>query len=668
MASASARVRDSRRARAGSVLLAAAAIRRRRRAPGPAAADCRRGRTWCCSTRHRAAAYDGHRAPRRDRPARRASRSTAPGGRGRPICRRCATAPGPACWPRPATPAVLYRCTTALNGFAATLTRRQVKTAAPRRPGAPVERSTVQPDDAGPRRRRLRAASRDGTDGAWARTGGAARAGQGVVIGVVDTGIWPENPSFDGVADAAPGTAARLPGFHGDCAVGEAGRPRTATTRWSPPAGSSPASARTTSPAPSTSPPRRHRPRLARRLHRGRRRRRRACRSTASASAPTSAMAPAARLAVYKACWTAPDPADDGCTTADSVAAVDRAVGDGVDVLNYSVSGEPTTRRRGRAGLPRRRLRRGLRGDGGGQPRRPARHGGARRARGSPRSARAPTRLPGRRPVLGDGRSYVGAMVSDRGVPAGRPGARRATSPPPARPPSRPRVCAAGSLDAARAEGKSWSASADAGARVDKSAAVARAGGVGMVLANTRREATDADVHAVPTVHLTSSRAAALVAYVRRAGDRATVTARPRRPRRRAAAGGGRFSARGPCRRRRPAEARPDRARASSVLGAVAPPSDSGRLWDLMSGTSVSAPHVAGLAAVIARRAPGLVAGPDQVRDDDDRRRPRGAAGPVRRGRGPRRPGRVPRPGPGPRHLADRVAAGARPATVGRAT
>ena len=53
----------------------------------------------------------------------------------------------------------------------------------------------------------------------------------------------------------------------------------------------------------------------------------------------TSGMAPAARLAVYKACWSAPDPSDDGCSTADTVAAVDQAVADGVDVLNYSVSG-----------------------------------------------------------------------------------------------------------------------------------------------------------------------------------------------------------------------------------------------------------------------------------------------------------------------------------------
>src|SRR5215218_6294420 len=44
-------------------------------------------------------------------------------------------------------------------------------------------------------------------------------------------------------------------------------------------------------------------------------------------------VAPQARLAVYKACWTAPDPDDDGCATADE------ATADGVDVLNLSVGG-----------------------------------------------------------------------------------------------------------------------------------------------------------------------------------------------------------------------------------------------------------------------------------------------------------------------------------------
>ena len=56
-------------------------------------------------------------------------------------------------------------------------------------------------------------------------------------------------------------------------------------------------------------------------------------------------------------------------------------------------------------------------------------------------------------------------------------------------------------------------------ARVDKSVAVARAGGVGMVLANVVPDTVDADVHSVPTVHLDVADADAVRAYVRDAED-----------------------------------------------------------------------------------------------------------------------------------------------------
>ncbi len=56
--------------------------------------------------------------------------------------------------------------------------------------------------------------------------------------------------------------------------------------------------------------------------------------------AHVSGMAYRARLAIYKACWTGPDfttTTDDGCAFSDSAAAADAAVGDGVDVISFSV-------------------------------------------------------------------------------------------------------------------------------------------------------------------------------------------------------------------------------------------------------------------------------------------------------------------------------------------
>ena len=50
-----------------------------------------------------------------------------------------------------------------------------------------------------------------------------------------------------------------------------------------------------------------------------------------------SGMAPRARLSIYKTCYG--DGATSACFTSDSVAAIDQAVADGVDVINYSVSG-----------------------------------------------------------------------------------------------------------------------------------------------------------------------------------------------------------------------------------------------------------------------------------------------------------------------------------------
>ena len=55
-----------------------------------------------------------------------------------------------------------------------------------------------------------------------------------------------------------------------------------------------------------------------------------------------SGIAPRARVAAYKVCWNGSAPGNSGCSTGDSVAAIDDAVADGVDVINFSISGSRT--------------------------------------------------------------------------------------------------------------------------------------------------------------------------------------------------------------------------------------------------------------------------------------------------------------------------------------
>ena len=62
-----------------------------------------------------------------------------------------------------------------------------------------------------------------GPDGFWAKTGAV---GENVIIGVLDTGFWPENPAFSDRTGTNPnGKPGKLdyqqiPGWHGKCVTG----------------------------------------------------------------------------------------------------------------------------------------------------------------------------------------------------------------------------------------------------------------------------------------------------------------------------------------------------------------------------------------------------------------------------------------------------------------
>jgi hypothetical protein len=134
---------------------------------------------------------------------------------------------------------------------------------------------------------------------------------------------------------------------------------------------------------------------------------------------------------------------------------------------------------------------------------------------------------------------------------------------------------------------------------VNKSLAVQEAGGVGMILLNTSASSINADFHFVPTVHLQNTDRAAVKAYAATPGATATInqaTIVYNEPAPFTAS----FSSRGPLRAGNGDLLKPDViAPGQDVLAAVAPPGNAGRLFDLYSGTSMSSPHVAGLAALL---------------------------------------------------------------------
>jgi subtilisin family serine protease len=173
----------------------------------------------------------------------------------------------------------------------------------------------------------------------WRRLGGPAGAGEGVVVGVLDTGIWPEHPSF---ADPDPGGRPYPPppptwngGAGPECQAPGAADPCAPLAcsnkligafelldTYKATLGLLPAecdSARDTD---------------GHGTHTS---------STAAGNAgvandidprhPISGIAPRAHVAMYRVC------AEDGCFFSDSVAAIDQAVVDGVDVINFSIGG-----------------------------------------------------------------------------------------------------------------------------------------------------------------------------------------------------------------------------------------------------------------------------------------------------------------------------------------
>jgi len=517
-------------------------------------------------------------------------------------------------------PTPLYSYTTALNGFAASLDAAQVM-ALESDPAVLL----VQPDQrvaldgtsavgsvgsvgavgavgagAEPAAPTAAAsASSAATSELWRQVGGPEQAGRGVVVGVIDSGVWPDNPALAGLPVGSSALQRGYPGFSGSCQTGPGwtesacsskiiaaryfvrgfGRANIATSDYLSPRdagghGTSVAAIAAGNAGVDT--------RIGR-----------------QDLGQISGQAPAAALSVYKACWTAPNPALDGCDVADTLKAIDEAVADGVDVLNYSIAGTTSSLA---------------------DPVQLAFLGAAAAhvfvataaGNGGPTSGTVEHPAPWVTTVgantkdvfeggvrLGDGRLLVGAMLSNRRVgPARLVYAGDAAAP--GQSPRRARLCYPGSLDAQHTFGAIVVCDRGVTSRVSKSAAVAQAGGRAMVLVNTAPDSVDADFHRVPTVHLAAAAGARVKAYIAAAGRDATASIDPdatNDPLVPVVAG---FSGRGPTAAAGGDLLKPDLTAAGvSVITATAPTGESERLWDVRSGTSMSAPHVAGVAAVV---------------------------------------------------------------------
>lgn len=470
-------------------------------------------------------------------------------------------------------PEPTYRWTTALNGFAVTLTAEQALELEAEDGVALVESNQIR-----------QVAGRTSTSGLGVK--GPRRGGAGTVIGVIDTGLAPESPLF-----AATAPLGKEPQhFSGECLTGEEWAAddcdaKVVGAQWFVKGfGADHLRATANLSARDTDG---HGTQMA---------------SIAAGNARVpvrvgsqhlgryGGMAPQARLAVYKACWGAPDPTDDGCATADLVTAIDQATGDGVDVISLAVGGpaEIDTVERALLGAAEADIVVVAAAGNSGTDEYAAHPspwvttvGGAI---GQRRLGRA---------VVDGGPRLEGAMVSTRAVRSTRlvigqqvraAGATRDEA----------RVCAPGSLNARMVQGAVVLCQRGGVGRIDKSEAVELADGVGMVLVNVAPGDVAADFHSVPTVHLTDEAGLVLRRWVARHPG-AEVALRPlgvvREPRAvaRWSSSGSPFGG----------VLKPDLvAPAAGVLGAVPAPQG----WDFVTGTSAAAAYTAGAAATLMGR------------------------------------------------------------------
>jgi subtilisin family serine protease len=320
----------------------------------------------------------------------------------------------------------------------------------------------------------------------------------------------------------------------------------------------------------------------------------------------TSGIAPAAKLSVYKVCWEDTDPNTGGCYSSASVAAINQAIYDGVDVLNYSISGSTTTTTdpvsmaflsAASAGI----FVAASAGNSG--PTASTVNHGAPWVTTVAASSFS-QELQGT-VEFSDGSKFRGASIMNREVKGA--GVVLAASAAITAGNANAALCGPDTLDPAKVAGKVVVCDRGVFDRVAKSAEVKRGGGVGMILVNLSNSSLDTDKHSVPTVHVNppatetikakvTANPAITASLVNKDTTGLPLEAQPQ------IAG---FSSRGPLLATGSDLLKPDVAAPGvAVLAGVSPIGTGGDNFGFMSGTSMAAPHVAGFGALILGKSP----------------------------------------------------------------
>jgi hypothetical protein len=535
-----------------------------------------------------------------------------------------------------------YQYQVVFNGFSALLTDAEV-----RQLKASAEVATISADE--PRHMVTSYTPTflglDKPGGLWSQLGGKEKAGEDIIVGIVDGGAWPESlsyadrvdssgtPTFDTSAKLAYGAPPSR--FNGVCQTGEGFTLNDCNNKLIG-AQFFDETYLTTGQVTHWSEFRSPRDSIGGTVGEGGHGTHTSTTAAGNANTPVvlsgsvigtaSGMAPRARLSIYKVCWSYNDAAEatgakNSCYTGDSVAAIEKAVKDGVDVINYSISGgtsisdpvEQAFLHASNAGV----FVAASAGNDG-----PANEV----AHISPWLATVAASTHDRALLatvtLGNGATYTGSSLNTTPVPSS-PLIRAQDAGVAGADATKLALCySIGSnggvavLDPAKVAGKIVTCTRGTNARVDKSLAVKEAGGVGMVEIDNGAGLV-AEVHSVPTVHVTATDGAAIASYAAKPGATASiskfVTVFNVAPAPVTAA----FSSRGP-NRFDPNVLKPDVAapgvdilagvtpaltpaqREAVIDGSLVPPP----AWNYYSGTSMASPHIAGIAALLHQEHP----------------------------------------------------------------